>query len=143
MFAIGEAPLDINLYQLQKAQEHGGEAVADGGSLVVVGACEEGVGSPYFMKLADDYPEHEMALSEMAFNDKRFGIHKLIRTARQLQRIKIWYVTKLDDNQVRKVYFEPKTALETALSDALKCFGGNANVAILMYACYLVPTRLM
>jgi len=143
VFAIGQPPLDINLYQLQKAQEHGGEAVTDGGILVVVGACSEGVGSPYFMKLADEYPKPEMALSETALNDKRFGIHKLIRTARQLRRIKIWYVTKLDDNQIRKVYFEPKIALETALNDALKCFGGNANVAIVMDACFLVPTRLM
>jgi len=142
MFAIGEYPLDINLYQLQKAQEHGAEAVSDNGILVVVGACDKGVGSPYFMKLADDYPTPESALSDTALRDNRFGIHKLIKTARRLEKIKIWYVTKLDDNVVRKVYFVPKCSPQDALRDALDYFGGTANIAVLKDACFLVPERI-
>ncbi len=142
VFAIGEYPLDINLYQLQKAQEHGAEAVSDGGILVVVGACDEGIGSPYFMKLADDYPAPESALSDAVLSDNRFGIHKLIKTARRLKKIKIWYVTKLDDNVVRKVYFVPKCSPRDALRDALDYFGGTANIAVLRDACFLVPERI-
>lgn len=142
VFAIGEHPLDINLYQLQKAQEHGAEAVSNGGILVVIGACEEGVGSPYFVKLADDYPTPESALSDTALRDSRFGIHKLVKTARRLEKIKIWYVTKLDDNVVRKVYFVPKCSPQEALKDALDYFGGAANIAILKDACFLVPERI-
>jgi len=142
VFAIGEYPLDINLYQLQKAQEHGAEAVSNGGILVVIGACEEGVGSPYFMKLADDYPTAQSALSEAAMSDNRFGIHKLIKTARRLEKIKIWYVTKLDDNVIGKVYFVPKCSPQDALRDALDYFGGTANIAVLRDACFLVPERI-
>jgi len=141
VFAIGEAPLDVNLYQLQKAQEHGAEALADGGILIVVGACEEGVGSPYFSRLADDYPTPESALSERAMRDKRFGIHKLVKTARRLQKIKIRYITKLDDNVIRKVYFDPIKTPRKALKEALEYFGGSAKVAVLKDACYLVPVR--
>jgi len=139
VFAIGEHPLDINLYQLQKAQEHGAEAVSEGGILIVVGACEEGVGSPYFMKLAGEYPTPESALSEKALNDNRFGIHKLVKTARRLNKIKIWYVTKLDDKVVRKVYFVPICSPRDALNEALDYFGGAAKIAILRDACFLVP----
>ncbi len=142
VFAIGEYPLDINLYQLQKAQEHGAEAVSSGGILIVVGACEEGIGSPYFVKLADDYPTPETALSDIALNDNRFGIHKLVKTARRLEKIKIWYVTKLDDNVVRKVYFVPKYSPQEALRDALNYFGGAASIAVLRDACFLVPERI-
>ncbi len=139
VFAIGEPPLDANLYQLQKAQEHAARAVADGGILVVVGACPEGVGSPYFMELADDYPTPESALSEAGINDRRFGIHKLIKTARSLRRIKIWYVTKLDDKTIRKVYFEHKKSPTEALKDALDYFGDSVKIAVLRDACYMVP----
>jgi nickel-dependent lactate racemase len=141
VFAIGEHPLDVNLYQLQKAQEHGAEAVSDGGILIVVGACDEGVGSPYFMNLADDYPSPESALSEKAMNDNRFGIHKLVKTARRLEKIKIWYVTKLDDKVVAKVYFVPICSPQVALNEALEYFGGVAKIAILRDACFLVPVR--
>ena len=138
--AIAEAPLDINLYQLQKAQEHGAVAVADEGILIVVGACQEGVGSPYFVQLADEYPTPDMALSGRALSDNRFGIHKLIKTARSLKKMKIWYVTKLDDKIIRKVYLEPKQSVQAAVDESLRIKGGNAQVAILPGACFLVPT---
>lgn len=141
VFAIGERPLDINLYQLQKAQEHGAEAVSEGGVLVVVGACDEGVGSPYFISLADDYPDPKSALSEKAMMDNRFGIHKLVKTARRLEKIKVWYVTKLDDKVIRKVYFVPICSPQLALEQALRYFGGAAKIAILRDACFLVPVR--
>lgn len=142
VFAIGESPLDNNLYQLQKGQEHGAEAVADGGILIVVGACREGVGSSYFVKLAEDYPTPESALSRRALEDTRFGIHKLIKSARRLEKIKIWYITNLDDNIIRKLYFEPKQSPQVALRDALENLGGSAKVAILKDACFLVPVRI-
>jgi nickel-dependent lactate racemase len=139
VLAVGEAPLDIDLYQLQKAQEHGAEAVADGGILIVAGACGEGIGSDYFIKLADDYPSPDLALSSKALHDNRFGIHKLVKTARRLVKIKIWYVTKLDDKIIRKVYFEPKKSLQAAINDALELLGRDARVAILKDACFIVP----
>lgn len=138
VFAIGEPPLDNNLYQLQKGQEHGAEAVADGGTLVVIGACREGVGSPYFLRLVDDYPAPGSALSRQALADNRFGIHKLMKSARRLEKIKIWYVTNLDDNIIRKLYFEPKQSPQAALGDALEDLGGQAKVAILNDACFMV-----
>jgi lactate racemase len=137
--AIGEPPLDMNLYQLQKGQEHGAEAVKDDGILIVAGACNEGTGSDYFMKLADDYPTPAAALSSKALTDNRFGIHKLVKTARRLQKIKIWYVTKLDDRVISRVYFNPKSSLQAALDEALKIKGQRAKVAILRDACFFVP----
>jgi nickel-dependent lactate racemase len=142
VFAIGEPPLDINLYQLQKGQEHGAEAVRDGGILVVVGACAEGIGSEHFVKLADDYPSPAQALSDKALSDNKFGIHKLVKTARRLQRIKIWYVTNLDDNIVSKVYYEPKRSPRAALEEALGVMGRDAKVAVLKDACFFVPMMI-
>jgi nickel-dependent lactate racemase len=139
VFAVGEPPLDINLYQLQKAQEHGAEAVADGGILVVVGACSEGIGSEYFVDQTEIYPTPESALTPKALNDNNFGMHKLIKTARRLQKIKIWYVTKIDDKIIRKVYYESKESLQATLDEAIAQKGLDARVAILRDACFIVP----
>jgi nickel-dependent lactate racemase len=139
VLAISEPPLDINLYQLQKGQEHGAEAVRDGGILIVIGACNDGVGSDFFVRLADDYPDPLSALSAKALSDNRFGIHKLVKTARRLNKIKIWYVTNLDDSLVSKVYFTPKSSLQKALDDARMEMGKRATIAILRDACFIVP----
>jgi len=142
VLAVGEPPLDANLYQLQKAQEHGARAVADGGILIVVGACREGTGSPYFVQLADDYPTPAEALSPKAEADNRFGIHKLIKTARRLEKIKIWYVTKLDDNVIRKLYFEPRKSSRESLRLALDYVKDPRGIAVLRDACFMVPVRV-
>ena len=143
VIAVGEEPLDMDLYQLQKGQEHGAEAVRDGGILIVAGACNEGAGSEYFVKLADDYPDPGSALTSKAMADKRFGIHKLVKTARRLQQMKIWYVTNLDDKVVSKVYYEPKSSLQAAMDDALSLMGSYATIAVLKDACYFVPMMVV
>jgi len=133
-----EPPLDANLYQLQKAQDHAARMVAGGGVLITVGECPEGAGSKYFMQLADKYPTPQSALAD-GMNDDSFGIHKLIKTARQLRDFKICYVTGLDDAEVRKVYFEPFEDIRTALEWALRETGPGAEMAILDDAGYSVP----
>jgi len=138
VIACCEPPLDENLYQLQKAQENGGLMTADGGILIVMGACLGGVGSDYFIRLAEKYPTPEAAL-EKGIHDDSFGMHKLIRTARQLKHFRIFYVTELDWTIPAKVYFEPFGDLAAALTAAYEIVGKDAEVAVLEDAGYSVP----
>ena len=133
-----EPPLDSNLYQLQKAQEHGGRMVKQGGVLIVMGACYEGVGSKYFMELAGKYPTPESVLTE-GLKDSSFGIHKLVKTARQLQNFRVFYVTTLDDAEVRKVYLKSFEDINTAVEEALKMLDNEIEIGILEDAGYSVP----
>ncbi len=138
VIACCEAPLDENLYQLQKAQDNGGLITEDGGVLIVMGACLGGVGSEYFIKLAEKYPTPEAAL-EKGINDDSFGMHKLIKTARQLRHFRIFYVTELDWSIPAKVYFEPYNDLAVALAQAYEIVGQDAEVAVVEDAGYSVP----
>ncbi len=138
VIACCEPPLDENLYQLQKAQENGGLMTADGGVLIVMGACRGGVGSDYFIRLAEKYPTPESALGKGILDDS-FGMHKLIKTARQLKHFRIFYVTELDWTIPAKVYFEPFGDLAAALAAAYEIVGKEAEVAVLEDAGYSVP----
>ncbi len=133
-----DPPLDVNLYQLQKAQEHGGRMVKDGGVLIVMGACREGVGSKYFMELAEKYPNPEIVLKEGIYDDS-FGIHKLVKTARQLEKFQIFYVTTLDDWEVKRVYFKSFKDITAAINSALKDLHDDIEISILEDAGYTVP----
>ena len=46
----GGAPKDANLYQTQKALDNAKHAVRDGGTIILVGACPEGLGSKVFQE---------------------------------------------------------------------------------------------
>jgi len=99
-------PLDRNLYQLQKCFENSKEAVRDGGTLIILSACREGIGTPAFYDLADKYPSPDSILArEHPGYDP--GVHKLYRTALLTKRINLCLMSDLPDEVVRKVYLKP------------------------------------
>ena len=112
--------------------------VEKGGVLITVGACHEGIGSDYFFKLAAKYPTPNDALTA-GLKDDSFGIHKLIKTARQLRNFSIYYVTNLDEDMVKRVYFNPFKDLGEALKQAVAIIGGKPDIAILEDAGNSVP----
>jgi nickel-dependent lactate racemase len=115
------SPLDKNLYQAQKALENCQDAVADGGSAVVFSACEEGVGSRYFFEQASGWDRER---NESVDGVERFGSHKLSRVNAMTRRIDVRLHSELDDETVRRVFYEP-------LADVSEYIGrraeGNTN----------------
>ncbi len=105
-------PLDTSLYQVQKALENVQAAVRDKGSVVVVAACEEGVGSPHFFELAGQWDrENNCALD----GQQHFGSHKLSRVNAMTSRIRVRLVTNMDHTDARKVFYEPLDNLQEFL----------------------------
>ena len=97
-------PLDNNLYQVQKALENCHEAVRNGGAVILMSACEGGVGSDYFMKLAESW---DCSHNEPADGNWRFGSHKLSRVNAHSQRIEVYLHSSLPEATARRVFYEP------------------------------------
>lgn len=97
-------PLDKNLYQVQKALENCHAAVRNGGAIVLMSACDEGIGSEHFMQLAQDW---DRSKNEPADGNWRFGSHKLSRVIAHGQRIEIYLHSNLPSEPVRRVFYEP------------------------------------
>ncbi len=60
----GGAPKDLNLYQTQKALDNAKHAVKDGGVIILVGSCKEGMGEHVFEVWLDEITqprEHDRA----------------------------------------------------------------------------------
>jgi nickel-dependent lactate racemase len=116
LIAVVYAPLDRNLYQLQKGFENHQWAVRDGGALVLVSACREGVGNDFFAGLAERYPDWRR-LPPWAEQPYSLGLHKLYRTARTRSRIDLYLHSTLPGELVQKFYFEPVAELEGWLAE--------------------------
>jgi nickel-dependent lactate racemase len=111
-------PLDLNLYQAQKALEHGILALEDGGTLILVSPCHEGLGDDTFARALSTAASPEGALGALP-DAYRFGDHKVARIARAVMRFEIVAVTELEPDLVASLFMLPAPDLQTALDAAL------------------------
>ncbi|MBQ1395449.1 MAG: nickel-dependent lactate racemase, partial [Lachnospiraceae bacterium] len=99
----GGAPKDANLYQTQKALDNAKHAVADGGTIIVIGACNEGLGSAKFEEwLVGSEKAHDMV--ERIGRDFQLGGHKAAAIGMVLDRANIDLVSEMDDDFVRSIF---------------------------------------
>ncbi len=130
-------PFDNNLYQVQKALENCQTAVVDGGAAVLLSTCNEGVGSRSFFELADywdsDSNEHKEGKTV-------FGSHKLSRVNAMSKRIDVRLKSELDDDTVRKVFYEPVADLQEYIDKKINDSTGHGRVAVVHDAANTVLT---
>jgi len=110
-------PLDRSLYQVQKALEHCQTAVVDGGTVVVIAACQDGIGKRDFYDLSEEWDrENNRPMDGMP----RFGSHKLSRVLAMTRRINVRLYSHLPDDQPRRVFYEPAHDLQALMSECLE-----------------------
>lgn len=119
-------PLDDSLYQAQKGLENCQAAVKDNGAAIVLTACEGGVGSKYFLKLAESWDREK----NKPFDGRlRFGSHKLSRVICISNRIKVYLKSGIPDEVVRSVFYEPISELEDFMQRLLSA-DENCRLAV-------------
>lgn len=106
-------PLDGNLYQAQKALENSRAAVRDRGAVIVVSECSEGIGSNHFFDQADTWDREKNLPADGIL---RFGSHKLARVNALAARMDVCLHSRLEDVDVRRVFYEPVSDLSAFLA---------------------------
>ncbi len=127
-------PLDLSLYQAQKALENTQSVVCDGGRLILLTACREGIGSRHFYEMATDW---DRVTNTHKSGKSAFGSHKLSRVVRHTERIEICVVSELDDNSIRQVFLEPLDK-ESFISYLKRKVCEKSNVAVVRDAAHTV-----
>lgn len=134
----GGAPKDLNLYQTQKALDNAKHAVRDGGTIILVGSCREGLGSKSFEQWLTTAPTaHSMV--ERIEKDFQLGGHKAAAIAMVLEYAKIYLVSDMEDDFVRSIFMEPKSSVQSAFDEAFKEYGDNASVLIMPFGGATLP----
>lgn len=137
--SAGGFPKDRNMYQAQKALDNAAHAVRDGGIIIWIAECSEGLGEKHF---EDWMTGHEKA-SDMIEHIKRdfvLGGHKAAAIAMVLERARIMLVSGLDADFVRSLFLEPQESLVSALTEAFDALGQDASVLLMPYAGSTLPT---
>ncbi|MCQ2500142.1 MAG: nickel-dependent lactate racemase [Lachnospiraceae bacterium] len=134
----GGAPKDANLYQTQKALDNAKHAVKDGGTIIVVGACNEGLGSAKFEEwLTKSETSHEMVVR--IGKDFQLGGHKAAAIAMILEYASIDLVSEMDDDFVRSIFMNPQPSAQKAYDDCVAKYGPDAKVIAMPYGGATLP----
>ncbi|MCQ6961945.1 general glycosylation pathway protein [Methanolobus chelungpuianus] len=99
-------PMDIDLYQSQKALENGKLALEEGGIIILVSKCRQGVGDDAFLNLLCSANTCEEVMCKIDEGYK-LGYHKAAKMAQIGVYAEMWAVSELDDATVRKAKLQP------------------------------------
>ena len=133
----GGYPKDINLYQAQKALDNAKHAVEDGGIIILIASAAEGFGEKTF----EDWMLHKEPKDMVKSIKEEFklGGHKAAAIAMVLDRAKIFLVSDLDQDLVRKINFTPFKTSQEAIDAALAELGPDAKVLLMPNAGSTLP----
>ena len=134
----GGAPKDLNLYQTQKALDNAKHAVKKGGIVILVGACQEGLGEKTF----EDWmtrAEKPGDLIQWVREDFKLGGHKAAAIAMVLENADIYLVSKMEPDFVRSIFLTPFATVQEATDAAFRKLGSDASVIVMPYGGSTLP----
>ena len=135
----GGAPKDLNLYQTQKALDNAKHAVKDGGVIILIGSCKEGLGERTFEQWMTE-ADSAHSLIERIGREFKLGGHKAAAIAMVLERAEVDLVSELDDDFVRSIFLKPYKTAQEALDHAFSKLGPDARVLAMPYGGSTLPT---
>jgi len=137
--SAGGFPKDINLYQAQKALDNAKYAVRDGGDIILVAACGEGLGESTFERWMLDSSSPDEMISEI---QRKFvlGGHKAAAIGLVMKRATVNLVSEMEPDFVERLFMKPHPTLQAALDSALKKHGTDAVVHVMPVGGSTLPT---
>jgi nickel-dependent lactate racemase len=137
VITVAPYPMDIDLYQSQKAIDNAKFAVRSGGIILLVSKCRSGLGDETFC--------HQMAFStdphrimENLNREYKLGFHKAAKLAEIMTTNEIWAVADLEDSVLRKINVHPFPDVQNAV-DSLLAKDPNAKILVMMDGSVTVP----
>lgn len=131
--SCGGFPYDINLIQAHKALDMAAHACAEGGTIVLLAECAEGLGRPDFLKWFDEENARalEMRLREHYEVNGQTAWSLMLKT----ERYRVCLISDLPDDVVKKMRMTPARSLDEAISS----FGRNVEGFVMPRGAALLP----
>ncbi|NHJ23964.1 MAG: nickel-dependent lactate racemase [Candidatus Lokiarchaeota archaeon] len=138
----GGYPLDLNLYQAVKSMAIGEIAVKQGGTIISVNECSDGIGigqdefkELLFSGLKSTEIYDKVLKKEIEVPDQ-WEIQVLTRV---MQKAKVYVISKLKENEIGNIGLKYAVSVEEAISNSLKIHGKDARILILPNGPQILP----
>jgi nickel-dependent lactate racemase len=118
----GGSPYDINLIQAHKALDMAAQACVDGGAIILLAECQDGLGRPDFLKWFEAVDSSALeARLRAAYEVNGQTAWALLTKA---DRFRVHLVSNLPDDDVRRMRMIPARSIGKALAEVPKGAGG-------------------
>jgi nickel-dependent lactate racemase len=131
--SCGGYPYDINLIQAHKSLDMAAHACEDGGTIVLLAECGDGLGNPTFLKWFDE--EDSRALEARLLQEYEVNGQTAWSLLTKAERFRIHLVSNLPDEDVRRMRMTPARSL----TDALDGIDGSADGFIMPRGAAFLP----
>ena len=131
--SCGGSPYDINMIQAHKALDMAAHACADGGTIVFIAECAEGLGRADFMKWFET--QNSRALESRLRDGYEVNGQTAWALLTKTERFNVRIITNLSEEESRRMRMQPSGSIEAALSDA----GNHSKGYILPRGAALLP----
>lgn len=141
VLTVAPYPMDIDLYQSQKALENGKLALEKGGIIILVSKCRDGVGDDTFLKLLCCAQTAEDVMQKIA-EGYRLGYHKAAKMVQIGLHAQMWAVSNLDAEILTMARLKPHTDLQETFDKAvatIRAAGQEPYAVILPQGSLTVP----
>ncbi len=130
LVSSGGYPKDISLYQAQKAIENAKYAVREGGAIIVLAECSEGIGHKVFHQWIDEAkgPQDVIERLKKLFV---FGGHKAVALARLVGFADTYLVSAMDKELTEKAFLKYASDAQKVLDEALRKYGAGASIVVM------------
>ena len=137
VISVAPYPMDVDLYQSQKALDNGKWALKEGGKIVMVSKCREGIGHETFLQQLSSSKDPKIVLENLN-KEYKLGYHKAAKMAEIATWADIWAVTGLDKKLMSDANMTPFDTVDDAVKEALK-ENKDAKIIILMDGSVTIP----
>jgi len=142
VISVAKFPMDIDLYQSQKAIDNGALVLKDGGILILVSSCRDGIGDTAYANLLASAASPLEAI-DCIKKSYKLGYHKAAKIAEVAARAVIAAVSQIDSGTLKSLFIEKESSLQEALDNALSSIKNKGitvpGIIILPDGCVTVP----
>jgi nickel-dependent lactate racemase len=140
--SAGGFPLDIDLRQAHKGLENACQALRPGGSILFYAECPNGAGIKSFEEYVARYND-EFEMQAALQNEFVVGGHKAYWVVRLGRLYRVYLVSRLDPEFVRRCHYEPVSPEnhEQVLASLLRSVGPQGRVAVIPYSGFTLPVQ--
>ena len=137
VISVAPYPMDVDLYQSQKALDNGKWALKEGGKIIMVSKCREGIGHATFLTQLSSSKDPKQVLENLK-SEYKLGYHKAAKMAEIAVWADIWAVTDLDPEIISSANITPFPSVEAAVKRALS-ENPDARILILSDGSVTIP----
>ncbi len=133
-------PLDATFYQSVKGMVAAVDIVKPGGTIILAAGLSEGIGSPEFQSIFQEYPSAEAFMDRLLRTDYfKMDQWQVEELARVLRKARVVVVSDgIPCDVLQRHYVETAPSVEEAVAGCLARYGNHATIAVIPKGPYVV-----